>query len=207
MSVTAVVQFGLAMMPLCRFTSAALISGITSGTAASIRNALELSMTMQPFFAAMGAKSLEMPAPALNNAMSMPLKESLVSSLTVMSCPRNLSFFPTERADASNVNFPTGKLRFSSVLIISMPTAPVAPTTATCGLRFIKGGNYNVWLTSVKLDLLVLKATRQRNHKEFSKVVPYGNCSSRKNLPEKASKGTVRASAPLEFVNRATRDH
>ena len=42
-----------------------------------------------------------------------------------------------DRAEASNVSLPTGKFRCSSVLIISMPTAPVAPTTATCGLRFI----------------------------------------------------------------------
>jgi hypothetical protein len=28
-------------------------------------------------------------------------------------------------------------------LIISIPTAPVAPTTATCGLSFIKGPEYN----------------------------------------------------------------
>ena len=142
MSVMAVVQFGLAMMPLCFFTSAALISGITSGTASSMRNALELSTTTQPALAAMGANSFEMPPPALNSAMSMPLNESFVSSVTVMSCPRNLSFLPTERAEASKVSLPTGKLRFSSVLIISMPTAPVAPTTATCGFRFIKGTNY-----------------------------------------------------------------
>ena len=136
-SVMAVVQFGLAMMPLCHFTSAALISGTTSGTLSSMRNALELSTTTQPALAAMGANSFEMLPPALNSAMSMPANESFVSSVTVMSCPRNLSFLPTERAEASNVSLPTGKLRFSSVLIISMPTAPVAPTTATCGLRFI----------------------------------------------------------------------
>ena len=38
----------------------------------------------------------------------------------------------------ASLNVTTGKLRFSSVLIISTPTAPVAPTTATCGLRSIK---------------------------------------------------------------------
>src|ERR1035437_5447592 len=54
-----------------------------------------------------------------------------------MSAPRNFNFLPAERADASRVSLPTGKFLFSSVLIISMPTAPVAPTTATCGLRFI----------------------------------------------------------------------
>ena len=80
MSVMAVVQFGLAMMPLCDFTSEALISGTTSGTSGSMRNALELSTTTQPALAAMGANSLEMAPPALNSAMSMPLNDSFVSS-------------------------------------------------------------------------------------------------------------------------------
>jgi len=70
----------------------------------------------------MGANSFEMLPPALNNAMSIPAKESLVNSLIAMSSPRNFKVFPTERAEASNVNLPTGKLRFSSVLIISTPT-------------------------------------------------------------------------------------
>src|SRR5665213_2260198 len=135
----AVVQFGLAMMPLCHFTSAALISGITSGTPSSCRNALELSTTTQPALAAMGANSFEMLPPALKSAMSMPLNESCASSLTSISAPRNFNFFPVERADASKVSLLAGKFLFSSVLIISMPTAPVAPTTATCGFRFING--------------------------------------------------------------------
>ena len=79
----------------------------------------------------MGANSFEMLPPALKSAMSMPLKESLVSSVIATSWPRNLSCLPTERAEASRVSLPTGKFRFSSVLIISTPTAPVAPTTAT----------------------------------------------------------------------------
>src|ERR1035438_4380018 len=139
-SVIAVVQFGLAMMPLCHLQSAALISGTTSGTASSMRNALELSTTTQPALTAMGANSFEMLPPALNSAISIPLKESFVSSVTVMSWPLNFNFLPAERADASKVSLPTGKFLFSRVLIISMPTAPVAPTTATCGLlRFING--------------------------------------------------------------------
>src|SRR5215469_7621134 len=144
-NVIAVVQFGLAIMPLCHFTSEALISGTTSGTLSSWRNALELSTTTQPALAAMGANSFEMLPPALNSAMSMPANESFVSSVTVISCPLNFSFLPTERADASNVSLPTGKLRFWRVLIISTPTAPVAPTTATCGCLFIntKAGKYS----------------------------------------------------------------
>src|SRR5258705_6966461 len=112
---------------------------MTSGTVSSIRNALELSITTQPAFAATGANSLEMEAPALNNPMSIPANASFVSSRTAISWPWNLSFLPSEREDASKVSLPTGKFLFSSVLIISMPTAPVAPMTATCGFRFIKG--------------------------------------------------------------------
>src|SRR5580693_1033703 len=139
----AVVQLGLAMMPRCFLTSPGLISGMTSGTESSMRKALELSTTTQPALAAMGANSLEMPAPALKRAMSTPAKESFVNSWTAISWPRNFIFLPAERAEASRVSLPTGKLRFSSVLIISTPTAPVAPTTATCGLRFIKADYYN----------------------------------------------------------------
>jgi len=74
--VMAVVQLGLAMMPRWRFTSPALISGTTSGTASSMRKALELSRTTQPALAASGANTLEMLAPALNKAISMPPKRS-----------------------------------------------------------------------------------------------------------------------------------
>src|SRR5258705_12147751 len=125
MSVMAVVQFGLAMIPVCNFMSVALISGITSGTESSMRNALELSITTQPALAAMGANSFEMLPPALNNAMSIPENESLLSSLTMTSVPRNLSFLPTERTEAKRVNLLTERFLLSNVLIISMPTAPV----------------------------------------------------------------------------------
>jgi hypothetical protein len=57
-----------------------------------MRNALELSTTTQPALAAMGANSFEMLPPALNSAMSMPLNESFVSSLTEMSSHRKIAF-------------------------------------------------------------------------------------------------------------------
>ena len=107
-------------------------------------------MTTAPALTAAAANSLERDAPALNRAMSMPLKASCVSSSTGMDLPRNIIFFPTDRSEASSFNVPTGKLRFSSVSIISTPTAPVAPTIAilyvllTCPiLRFSFGAtNY-----------------------------------------------------------------
>ena len=48
-----------------------LISGITSGTVGSMRNAEELSTTTAPAWAAMGANFFEIDPPALKNAMSM----------------------------------------------------------------------------------------------------------------------------------------
>lgn len=139
MRVMAVVQLGFAMIPLCHRTSSALISGTTRGTASSIRNALELSTTTHPAWAARGANSREMAPPALNRAISIPLNEFLVNSLTSIAAPRKLNVLPTDRDEASKVSLPTGKPRFSRVLIISRPTAPVAPTTATCGFLFIGG--------------------------------------------------------------------
>src|SRR2546421_630021 len=55
MSVIAVVQFGFAMMPRFVLMSAPLISGTTSGTSGSMRNALELSTTTAPACVAKGA--------------------------------------------------------------------------------------------------------------------------------------------------------
>src|SRR6185436_13336246 len=106
--------------------------------ASSIRKQLELSTTTHPALAAMGAYSLEIPLPALNNAMSMPPNELRVNSCTGTSWPRNCIFLPADRAEASNVSLLSGKFRLASVFTISTPTAPVAPTIPTCGVRFIK---------------------------------------------------------------------
>src|SRR5208282_4193942 len=138
MSVMAVVQLGLAMIPLCQAMSAALISGTTSGTASSMRKALELSTTTQPALTARGANCLEMPAPALKRAMSTPWNEAAVNSRTARGRPRKGVSLPAERAEASNVNWLEGNFLRSSVWIISAPTAPVAPTMAMCGFGFIR---------------------------------------------------------------------
>ena len=61
----------------CLFTS-----GTTRGTLGSILKALLLSITTEPAFAAMGANSRLLLAPAENRAISIPLKESVVSFLT-----------------------------------------------------------------------------------------------------------------------------
>ena len=82
-------QLGLAITPWCAAMAWGLISGTTSGTASSMRKAEELSMTSAPARTAMGAKRLEMPLPAENNAMSTPSKLVSVSSWILRSRPRN----------------------------------------------------------------------------------------------------------------------
>src|SRR6185503_826069 len=115
-------QFGLAM-----------ISGITSGTFGSIRNAEELSTTTAPAFTAAGANFREMPPPAENSAISAPSKDCSVSSSIVIFSPRKSMVLPAERALASALSLPTGKARLSMVAMNSAPTAPVTPTMATTG--------------------------------------------------------------------------
>src|ERR1017187_933849 len=105
--------------------------GDHQGTEGSMRNAEELSMTKTPCLAAIGANFLEIDPPALKNAMSTPLKLFSVNSSTKSSLPRNAIFFPLEREDAKSTRSDRGKGRFSRQRKNSIPTAPVAPTTAT----------------------------------------------------------------------------
>src|SRR5215813_10303744 len=61
---TIVVQFGEATMPRCPRTACALISGTTSGTVGSMRQAFDLSTTTAPAFAIIGAYSFDCAVPA-----------------------------------------------------------------------------------------------------------------------------------------------
>ena len=76
-------QLGFAMIPSWPSRSSGLTWLTTSGTSGSMRHALELSMTVQPRFAASGASSLLVPPPALNSAMSTPSNASGVARPTV----------------------------------------------------------------------------------------------------------------------------
>ena len=123
-----VVQFGLATMPLPMWSSASgLTSDTTSGTSGSMRHADELSTTRAPAAAKRGDHSREVAPPALNSATSKPWIVSSVSGWTTMS-PICL---PAERAEAKGTTSSAGKPRRSSSASRSVPTAPVAPTTAT----------------------------------------------------------------------------
>ncbi len=68
-----VVQFGTEMMPFGRTLAASgLISGTTSGTSGSIRNAPDLSITTTPRAAATGAHSADTSSGTSNMARSTP---------------------------------------------------------------------------------------------------------------------------------------
>jgi len=128
-----VVQLGFATMPRFLYCAIAsgLISGTTSGTSGSIRNADELSTTTAPDSHAAPANSLLREAPAENRAMSIPLNASFDSNSTGNSSPANFRRLPTERSDARRRMFFTGNFRSSRICRKTSPTAPVAPATAT----------------------------------------------------------------------------
>ena len=91
-------------------------------------------MTTAPASTTMGA-SLRLISPLTEmKAMSTPSKEASVVSSTTSSWPRTTMHLPAERWEASSFTDSTGKPRWSRILRNSVPTAPVAPTTAILGL-------------------------------------------------------------------------
>src|SRR3990170_3067858 len=126
-------QLGLAIIP--RFVYILMASSFTSGTTSGISGAIlkapVLSITTQPALAAMGAKrSLTLP-PAEKKPIWQLVNESSLRTCTVRLLPLYISAFPRERSEASSFSSLTGKALSSKIFIISLPTAPVAPTTAT----------------------------------------------------------------------------
>jgi len=77
-----VVQFGFAIIPFVSKAAWGFTSGTTRGISFSILKAELLSMTSAPALTADGANSRLLLAPAEKSAISMPLKESWVSSST-----------------------------------------------------------------------------------------------------------------------------
>src|SRR6478609_8707514 len=99
-----VVQFGFAMMPLpapdqARPMASGLTSETTSGTSGSIRQAEELSTTIAPAAANLGARARDAVAPAEKIARSRPLGSAVSASSTVTSRPPNGSTVPADRAE------------------------------------------------------------------------------------------------------------
>ena len=94
-------QLGLAMIPSCQARSSGLTWLTTSGTAGSMRHALELSITTQPRLAASGASSFEVPPPAA--------EDRDVDALEGVGCreldgevpvPSTVTVLPAERSEA-----------------------------------------------------------------------------------------------------------
>src|SRR5690348_13802257 len=129
-----VVQFGLAMMPLGRFAACSgLTSGTTSGTAGSMRNAPELSTATAPRAAATGAHAADTSSGTSNMATSTPSKTSSARATTSVCWPRTLRRRPADRGDATSRISPHTSSLVESRSSITVPTAPVAPTTAKTG--------------------------------------------------------------------------
>ncbi len=131
MTVTIVVQFGHDRIPSCARAACALISGTTSGTVGSIRNALDLSMMTAPSLRISGAYSFACAEPAEQNAISTPLNAPGSMRRIGSASPLNVTVLPTERSDAKHRSSRTGNFRSSRILSVVCPAAPVAPTTAT----------------------------------------------------------------------------
>src|SRR5271154_2322404 len=104
-------QFGLATIPLgMRASTAAFTSGTTRGTSGSIRQALELSMTMAPARAAIGLYSRLIDAGVLESTIATPLKASGRSCSTGWDFPRNSTVLPALRSEAKNLMDRNAKL-------------------------------------------------------------------------------------------------
>ena len=102
-----------------------------------MRNAPELSTTTAPRDAAIGAHSAETSSGTSNIATSIPSKASGESATTVNSSPRHINFLPALRADAIKRISPQTSVRSDKMPSITVPTAPVAPTTAKDGFLLI----------------------------------------------------------------------
>src|SRR4051794_36568006 len=127
------------MIPLGRLrTCSGLISGTTSGTSGSIRNAPELSTTITPRAAASGAHSAATSSGTSNMATSIPSKTSGDSSWTASDSPRTINSRPAERLEATTRMSPQTFFREASNPHITVPTAPVAPIPAKLGKSLIE---------------------------------------------------------------------
>ena len=131
MSIWIVEQLGLAIILSSLVRTSALISGIINFLVGSIRQAEELSTTVVPTWANLGAHSLETEAPAEKRATSGLSDTACCKPITVYSVPLKTIFLPTDFSEATGINSVTGKLCSASTSNITLPTIPVTPTTAT----------------------------------------------------------------------------
>ncbi|MNE80758.1 hypothetical protein D3C80_1773580 [compost metagenome] len=95
-----------------------------------MRHADELSITVVPTSAKRGASANEVLPPAENNAISGLIEIAVSMFTTAYFLPLNVISLPTLFSEATGINSVNGKLRSSNTFNITVPTRPVAPTTA-----------------------------------------------------------------------------
>src|SRR5262245_6362500 len=135
-------QFGLASRrgggSVC--SASGLTSGITSGTAASPRNADELSTTRAPAAFARCASGTAAAASTPRNTTSPRLNANASAATSGNSRSAQRTVRPAEFADATAATGPRAWPRAASTASSSSPTAPVAPTTAMRGSGMLVSG-------------------------------------------------------------------
>src|SRR5688500_7339354 len=136
-----VLQLGLAIILSFSVSTPPFTSGTIKGILSVMRQADELSMTVQPTAANFGAHSLETAAPAENKAISGFALTASSMEITEYSEPSKVTFRPTEFSEATGNNSVTGNFLSSSTFSMIWPTRPVEPTTAT----FISLGDHYIW--------------------------------------------------------------
>src|SRR6476620_11994040 len=124
-------QLGLAMILSSAFNTSAFTSGTTSGFEGSILQAEELSITVIPAAANLGAHSSDVLPPAENRATFGFAAIASVMLTTLYFFPLNSTSLPTDLSEATGINSVTGKFLSANTCNILEPTNPVAPTTAT----------------------------------------------------------------------------
>src|SRR5688572_31327009 len=124
-------QLGLAMILSSLPNTCAFTSGTTSFLVGSIRQAEELSITVIPASANLGAHSSEVLPPAENKATAGFAAIASVMLTTLNFFPLYSTSFPTDLSEATGRSSVTGKFLSANTCNILVPTKPVAPTTAT----------------------------------------------------------------------------
>src|SRR6185437_16229700 len=120
-------QLGLAMilsvlLRLCAFTS-----GTISFFDGSILQAEELSITVIPASANLGANKSEVFPPAENKAIAGLVAIASSAETTLYFLFLKVTSFPIDFSEATGINSVTGKFLSSSTCNILLPTSPLPP--------------------------------------------------------------------------------
>ena len=102
-------QLGLAIILSAVVNSWALISGTINFLVGSIRQAEELSITVVPAAANLGAQSKDVWPPAENKAISAFMSTAVCKPTTLYFLPLNSISLPTDFSEATGINSVTGK--------------------------------------------------------------------------------------------------